>query len=88
MFLALVHFNEITALYTKATSLGPGSQRRSAVVDTEIEHFLAKKELLLTANFDKAMFLSRCDVVLGNRLVDELGEKGEKVFTRDLLGSA
>jgi len=52
------------------------------------EPLLAETEFFnseVTHELDR--FKSRCDVIIANRMVDELNDVGNKVFTRDLFGN-
>ncbi|MDA8524633.1 nucleotide sugar dehydrogenase, partial [Alphaproteobacteria bacterium] len=53
MAVLLAQYNEVTALDIDAGRVELINQLKSTVVDAEIEHFLAKKELALTATLDK-----------------------------------
>ena len=53
MAVLLAQHNEVTALDIDASRVELINQRKSTVVDTEIEQYLAEKELSLTATLDK-----------------------------------
>jgi UDPglucose 6-dehydrogenase len=54
MAVLLAQHNEVTALDIDADRVALINQGKSTVVDAEIEHYLAEKELSLTATLDKA----------------------------------
>ena len=54
MAVLLAQHNDVTALDIDTGRVELINQRKSTVVDTEIEHYLAEKELSLTATLDKA----------------------------------
>jgi UDPglucose 6-dehydrogenase len=54
MAVLLAQHNEVTALDIDASRVDLINQGKSTVLDVEIEHYLAEKELSLTATLDKA----------------------------------
>ena len=54
MAVLLAQHNDVTAVDIDTGRVELINQRKSTVVDTEIEHYLAEKELSLTATLDKA----------------------------------
>ena len=54
MAVLLAQHNDVTALDIDASRIDLMNQRKSTVVDKEIEHFLTEKDLPLAATLDKA----------------------------------
>ena len=87
-------------IYRLAMKAGSDNFRSSAVqgvmkrikakgIEVVVYEPLLDEELFfnLEVTDDLGGFKSRCDVIIANRMVDELDDVKEKVFTRDLFGS-
>lgn len=91
---------QTVGIYRLAMKAGSDNFRSSAVQGVMkrikakgIEVFVYEPSLDETHFFNSEVthelksFKSRCDVIIANRMVDELNDVSDKVFTRDLFGS-
>lgn len=87
-------------IYRLAMKAGSDNFRASAVqgvmkrikakgIEVVVYEPLLEEDLFFNSEVvnDLAHFLEECDVIIANRMVDELSVAQEKVFTRDLFGS-
>jgi UDPglucose 6-dehydrogenase len=56
MAVLLAQHNQVTALDIDAARVDRINQRQSTVADAEIEHYLAEKDLSLTATYRRAQY--------------------------------
>lgn len=76
------------ALDVDAARVAMLNARCCPIIDDDIAHHLANRDLDLTATTDPAAaFKARADLILANRLTDDLRGVEAKVYTRDLFGS-
>lgn len=91
---------QTVGIYRLATKTGSDNFRSSAVqgvmkrIKAKGVEVIVYEPLLDEARFFNSEvthelngFKSRCDVIIANRMVDELNDVSEKVFTRDLFGN-
>jgi UDPglucose 6-dehydrogenase len=91
---------QTVGIYRLAMKAGSDNFRSSAVqgvmkrikakgVEVVVYEPLLNEEQFFNSEVTHALdgFKSRCDVIIANRMVDELGDVSDKVFTRDLFGN-
>jgi len=64
MAVLLAQHNEVTALDVDASRVELINQRKSTVVDAEIEHYFAEKDLSLTATLDKEQAYAEAEFIV------------------------
>lgn len=83
----LAQRNDVVADEISQDRVDQVNDRQCPIVDAELEDFLAHKQLRLCATTDQAVaFKAEADLIVANRLTDDIRDVEAKVFTRDLFG--
>jgi len=98
----LAQHNEVTALDVDENKVDLLNKKISPIEDKEIDLFLKKKKLNITATVDKSIaygeadydtlldldeFKEICDIVVANRVTDEISDIAKKIYSRDIFNS-
>lgn len=81
--LLLAQRHKVIALDIIPEKLAMLNYKESPIVDAEIEGYLQNKRLNLRATLDKR----EADVIIANRITDNIRDVADKIYTRDLFGS-
>ena len=85
MAILLSQHHTVTAVDIVPAKVDLINNRKSPIVDKEIEEYLAEKPLDLTATLDgDAAYKNAEYVIIANRYHDDIQDVLDKVYTRDL----